>query len=859
MIGVIAMVAGGWWWRGRAEEPSASRTTKPQLRGAGASVATRGSEPEPARIVVTVTDERGPICDASVRLAPERGEIIVLQTGGDGVARAEDLEPGSWQASASARGHVPAASQTTELRAGIVTPLTIRLSTGGQTLRGTVSDVTGGPVAGARIDAARIDQLGRPGDAVATTLSGVDGAYQLSVVQGALHVAVASADYAPQGRTVDVDSDGAVADFALVPGGVIEGVVRDAASQQPIAGARVSARRDSSGLFGDSRARVTSSGADGRFRLSGLAPGAWTMAATAGRRSSRAPKIVGIGVAEQVGDVELAIGEGPIIRGTVVDETGAPAGHAELFARAAGHGEEATADAAGAFVFTGLPVGDYEVSARGPSYLRGEPTPVALIRQDVEHVVVHVQRAAVIRGHVEPRQPCEVQVAWNPRGGMRGPSPRVSTAADGELKLGPVSDGAAELIARCTSGDHGALPITITRGMAEVIVPVAAGASIAGRVVDSDGKPVAGIGVIANDVTHGASTTITNGRITSGAQTLSDAAGAYVLGGLAPGTYQLDALDQGAPVRLRIARPPFALAAREHKAGVDLAIDRANGTITGTVTGPDGRPLAGAWVSVQRDVMAMMYERGSESGVFTISQDSSGLDAGVAPVLSDAQGRYEHRGLPRAIYTVTAEAERGQLRTRADRIKPDATVDLKLRRVAMLSGTVSGAAGPSALFSVEINAESAFDRRSFTDGAFSFGRVDAGTYKVTVEAAEGEGEATVSVQPGAPATVAITLAARAVVIGTLVDAAGKPLAGRMVTLSPDQGQEPLGFVLNRAPPTSGPDGRFRVEHRAERCGLVVLNRNDMFTRPFERRGLALEAGKTLDLGVVTVTTPPAKP
>lgn len=77
-------------------------------------------------------------------------------TGRNGAARADHLAPGTWRISASAAGHAPAALPAHELAAGADDRLAIKLATGGRTLSGTVSDATGGPIAGARIDAARL-------------------------------------------------------------------------------------------------------------------------------------------------------------------------------------------------------------------------------------------------------------------------------------------------------------------------------------------------------------------------------------------------------------------------------------------------------------------------------------------------------------------------------------------------------------------------------------------------------------------------------------------------------------------------------------------------------------------------------
>jgi hypothetical protein len=378
-------------------------------------------------------------------------------------------------------------------------------------------------------------------------------------------------------------------------------------------------------------------------------------------------------------------------------------------------------------------------------------------------------------------------------------------------------------------------------------------------VVDSDGKPVAGAGVVASEVSDGAQTVISNGVVTSGAQTVSDATGAYLIGGLAPGSYQLDPLDRGAMVSAHKA-PRVELAANERKTRVDLVIDRPNGVIAGTVTGPDGKPLPDAWVVVEQDVMATMNERPrgeSNRDMMAISMGGAPADSGLPPVLTDAQGHYEVRGLPRAVYDVAAEAQHGQLRARVERVKPDATVNVQLTAVAVLTGTVTGPGGPIALFSVELDGPS-HDVRSFAGGEFSFGRIDPGAYTVRVTAPEGNAQAKLVVKSGEPASVALTLTANAIVIGTLVDPAGAPLAGVAVLLQADREEAEPSVMLSGPPMTTGPDGRFRLEHPAERSVLIVLGSDPMHSRPFWKRGLALERGKTLDLGVVTVT-PPASP
>src|SRR5215468_8779167 len=78
----------------------------------------------------------------------------------------------------------------------------------------------------------------------------------------------------------------------------------------------------------------------------------------------------------------------------------------------------------------------------------------------------------------------------------------------------------------------------------------------------------------------------------------------------------------------------------------------------------------------------------------------------------------------------------------------------------------------------------------------------------------------------------------------------RPLAGQTVVLvlTADHGDGRPAGQLEGPPPTTGPNGSFRLEHRAEPCALLVLRPPS----PFTRRGLALVAGQTLDLGTITV-------
>lgn len=863
MLGSLAALCGvGWWIHAHQMAPTRPPVAQP---GAGAtpelSVAPRPS-PDPAgtaQLSIAVSDDAGPVRDAVVRLVPQAGEIVVVKTGADGLARAEQLVPGRWQISASAEGHLPAALSPQEIAVGSAGQVALRLSSGGRTLHGMVSDTAGGPVAGARIEAAKLLSTAVPDDSVSTTVTAADGTYRVTVPEGTLLVAVTSADYAPQIRRITVGPAGAVANFSLIPGSAIEGVVKDERTDEPVAGASVRALRTPGVMYAAER-RVTA-GSDGRFRITGLKPGDWQLEAGAPPRHTRERTHVALAVAEQVAAVELRVAVTPVIRGRVIDERGAPAPGVEL--RAIGYRDNgaATADGNGSFEMQGLPPGNYTLSGESKRYLRAKGTNVWLGDKDVDGVVVVVQRGLVVKGHVEPRQPCDVQYEFE-AGSRRSPAvPDVATSMDGAFTLGPFDAGAAKLVARCASGDQGDLSLQVAEAMPEATIVLKPGASLSGRVLDPEGRPVPGVSVIANSPEalaaldsnpRGVPFRNRGGMITSGEQALTDASGAFEITGLPSGSYGFQVLDRSRPLRPHRPFPVVALTAGERRANAELAVELATGVIAGVVTAPDGAPLVDAWVSAypQASVLDIMNLNTLDASSPAMRLGPDGNDLAPPPALTDERGHYELTGLFRVRYTVIAEGQRGQLRARQTNVVPDASLDLKTQGLATLSGTVIGPSGPNAVVGLRgpTNAD-----QSVSQGKFSFDHINPGSYTVYVESLAGGGSTQATVEPGGATTISITLAPNGTVTGTLTDPTGKPAGGMEVAVfrDDDHGAEPI-----RPPTVAGADGSFRIDHAPGLCHLTVLRRP---ARPFIRHGLVVEPGKTLDLGTVALDAPPTAP
>ena len=854
LVVVVAAVAAiaVWWWHGhRAATPSVAR--EGSAVGSAQRIPTVPAATGPARAEVSVSDAKGPIAHASVRFINDGGAIEVATTSSDGVAHAE-LAPGSWAISAAAAGHLPNAVAARAIASGETATVAIVLVAGGRPLTGLVTDTSGGPIAGARVDAAVLGRDARAAAAVASTLTGPDGKYALAIGEGEVLIAVNHPDYAPQQRYAEVNATGAVVDFQLVPGGVIEGVVRDAAAKTPVANAEVEAQPDRSTLFGELGSHRVTAGADGHFRITGLRPGAYTLSAHAGELLSATPTIVGLGIAEQVSDVVILVGRGAAIRGFVVDENGAPVANASVgLMRDTVH--DVKTDAKGAFALTGLAPGAYAITAESEDFVWTRPTNVELGTKDVVDVRVRVHRGVRVKGRVEPAQVCDVELELAQAAGpMRLARPTASAAADGAFALGPIDAGAYTATARCPSGDEGSVPVAVKLGMSDIAIAVKPGGAIVGRVVDGKGKPVAGASINA---AAGNRTEVVNGMVTSGASALAGGDGAFEITGLAAGSYRSSVLDRGRPLPMK-SPVAVTLAAGEKRSGVELVVDRPDGVIQGTVTGPDGKPLPDAWVSVDQSFEDMLaaLPSGSEGEsrelrVESRSDGNGGTNA-IAPVLTDANGHFAITGLVRVPWTVTAEAQGGKLRGRAEKVKPDATVTIAIASVRELHGTVHSDA-PPAWFNVQLDGPTAAQRDfAWTDGTFSFARIDPGTYTVKVTSNAGTGEAKVTVGAGENASVDITLTSNGLIVGKLADADGKPMPDVGVTVIPDTGDGRIQIQLSAPPPTTGPDGSFSVPSKPGKMTLVAMLRG----APAMKRGLVVQAGQTLDIGTFVISPKP---
>ncbi|HSS02048.1 MAG TPA: carboxypeptidase-like regulatory domain-containing protein [Kofleriaceae bacterium] len=694
---------------GLAPATSAAKPTD-AWRASSASARARPDPKSPATgsLAGTITDAatHAPIAGAEVCADGWSSELptelleepFCVQSDASGRYRIAGLLAATYVVHASARSYLPAQYRRGAIRSDLLVVLAaaepragidIALFPGAVELTGTVADISGGPIARARVHAGGGKLSFRPR---ATTETDERGRFSLWVRPGPLSVSASADGYAPQVATGR--APGAV-ELQLIPEASLAGTVVDAATGQPIAGARVTLTDNE--RFADFTTALT--GSDGTYLIGGLSPGRYSAEARSEHRYGRTEGSLLVGIGQRVDGANIKASPALHIEGKlVVAGSGQPCPDGDVVLRDGAHqiNMRLREMPGGIHLGDGALPATYAVTATCEGFASRSYPPIAITDKDVTGVVWEVDPGATVRGKVTTHagEPVDgAGVSARPAGSERfGDGQFGWSAPDGSYELRGLRPGSYRMevtTARAPAPEAG---FSIEVGAGAVIernLVLDDGGTLQGTVVDAQGAPVAGMYI----QTRAASERFPR---SSRNECKSDGTGAFACAALTPGDYRVSASGSRFP---RPTMPgsddgsqPVTVRANE-VATVKLVVEARSGSIKGTVLDSAGKPLQDAFVSAAREL-------DGPRGNLAVMETRWSWDA--RPILTAADGSFTVPGLAAGKYTVRAY-RRGGGETIAQHAETGQTVTLQIAVPGTIEGTARrGGTAPTTL-SVSVN------------------------------------------------------------------------------------------------------------------------------------------------------------
>jgi protocatechuate 3,4-dioxygenase beta subunit len=632
-----------------------------------------------------------------------------------------------------------------------------------------------------------------PGEPTMGTRTDAQGRFELALRRRGPHrVRVESPGLA--GRTLARVEPGTPLTIDLARGAAIEGVVRDGDTNEPAPGVRVETQdRDAMGTADQpdaGRIQATTDAA-GRFKLAGLGPGRHDVWARArGRSASRRAVAPGA-------RVELTLQPSATLHGVVTGPDGKPVADAIVTAlgfRSARVASERS-DAQGRYEVAGLAAGLYDVAVRATGLAPGVVPDVVLdVRNETQVDVALRPGARVIGRLLDARdKPLAGRVTVGEISGH--PAPYVlldllgaQAGADGRFALDavPVGDHALGADVPGQAPKRVEFAVSATQRQVDLgDVRMETGLVIRGRVRGQSGQPVA-------DATVQASADAS--RLETQPRARSDAEGTFVLAGLEPLTYRVNAFARG-----------FGSANADVEPGsdpIELVLEPL-GTLTGKVVDDRGTPVESF------RVVARAAEEGRPWAFNSFD-------------VSD--GRFELENVTAGSYVVSVEANEIGSASVSAKVAASSATDLgtvRLKPGATVRGTVvdtggsfvegaridlaRGRFGNTITFGTE--AEVVTDR----SGAFEAKGVEPGSVELRASHPRYAPSAPLAIviDAGQPVPdVRLTLSQGGRIEGSLRRRDGAPLAGALMNVSPLEGKSGMGEPAT----ATQADGSFAIEH-----------------------------------------------
>ena len=761
-----------------------------------------------------VADRKGPLAGASV-CAATRGEIqICTTTDARGAYAIENLSATAYRVTALAAQHRPAtfgigtpAGGWLLLGAGEARDKIDFILRAGVLLSGTVQDINGGAIAGAKVSvpmAGGLETLGETRHVWSPPVtSEKNGEFHIWVEPGHVDVMAVADGYGENSVAADAPTSVVI---LLTPEGSVTGTVVDPTGQ-PVADATVVARS----------LRMTTqtpTGADGTFTLDHLEAAPFEVTAHTANGYGSAPGEVAVSLGKQTtvriqlvaaarlsGVVMLADKPCPEPRVDLRD----PRTQLERSMIDDGHDGQVHID--------GLLPGEYVVHPKCPGGYES-PAPYARVvvtAKDQDGLVWRVNPAATIRGRVTnetgaPVADVEVEAKgeWSESG---------RSDDDGNYEITGLRAGHYKVTATALDGGHTDDEVTLGEAEAKVLdLRVQASARIAGTLVDAAGRPVSGLEIRADPLEqerkHGTSLSAPSVS-TSGAFDIPVRPGAY---------HVYAAVDWSHPIAPGV---DVTVAAGE-RVTVQVKVPAQDGVIRGNVVDASGAAVTDAVVTASLP-----------SGFF---DDGFTLGWNEHPALTGADGSFKLTGLGPGAYKVQASRPGAPIAVQKG-VAPGSTVTLTIVTPTSIEGTAAYPDGKhprELVVAVRDDPNSFFRSEEFlgTNGAFHLDQVASGSLTLNVtDPDRGFVALKLSLAPGeAKKDLALVLTPMVEIHGRLIDGTTKqPLADQIVLAKSTDSVVNPGSYYDDFNHTTAADGTFRF--MAPTGGITVTSfRFDMQTR-----------------------------
>ncbi len=466
------------------------------------------------------------------------------------------------------------------------------------------------------------------------------------------------------------------------------------------------------------------------------------------------------------------------------------------------------------------------------------------------------------------------------------PQPReeVITDEEGLFTFASLADGTYSLVARHPgygTRQQNEVVVKTQSAASPLVVRLGEGARMIGKVLDADGRPIPGARLVAlRDLGNRFSLSGTLERD----EAVTDAKGQYVL----------DTLVDGSSYRFGVMADGFAAAWDQASTEVQRALERdftlaRGGFIEGRVTEEgSGAPVADAVVTVVVGRFAMGGMRQGRGATGGAGGASAAPSDPTTPAMgkTDTQGRFRLGPvLPGPVMSAVIKASgysSASASTWTNNAWPDVTleapaqIEVSLKRGGSIEGRVTGADG-TPIGGANVVAASSGNMASMwvgspaavtdAEGRYRVDGVPPGDYHLAADArgfaqADAGGDATkVTVPPeGGTRTLDLTLAAAAVIRGSVTDGKGEPVAGARVRTRPDLsamfrgGGGPGGGARMVAAQQTAADltdaqGRYRLEGVGTSVEWTVEVEAEEYVVTQSEK-LKLKAGEVKDLDMV---------